>query len=86
LAHSDVQAAGVLKALKERSLRCPEDVAVIGFDDLDFAEYLGLTTIAQPLRESGQVATELLLARIADASAPIQDITLPLRLVRRDTA
>jgi LacI family transcriptional regulator len=85
LAHSDVQAAGVLKALKERSLRCPEDVAVIGFDDLDFAEYLGLTTIAQPLRESGQVATELLLACIADANTPIQDISLPLRLIRRDT-
>ncbi len=85
LAHSDVQAAGVLKALKQRGLRCPEDVAVIGFDDLDFAEYLGLTTIAQPLRESGRIATDLLLARIADPQAPVQDVSLPLRLVRRDT-
>ena len=85
LAHSDVQAAGVLMAVKDRGLRCPEDVAVVGFDDLDFAEYLGLTTIAQPLRESGRVAADLLLARIADPTTSIQDIFLPLRLVRRDT-
>ena len=85
LAHSDVQAVGVLRALQDRGLRCPDDVAVVGFDDLDFAEYVGLTTIAQPLRESGRVATDLLLARVADASAPIQKISLPMHLVRRAT-
>jgi DNA-binding LacI/PurR family transcriptional regulator len=85
LAHSDVQAVGVLKAVKQRRLRCPEDVAVVGFDDLDFAAYVGLTTIAQPLRDSGRIAADLLLARIADPAASIQDIFLPLRLVRRDT-
>ena len=46
-------AVGVLKAIADRGWRCPDDVAVIGFDDLDFADYLGLTTIAQPLRGIG---------------------------------
>jgi DNA-binding LacI/PurR family transcriptional regulator len=85
-AHSDVLAVGVLKAIADRGWHCPDDVAVIGFDDLDFADYLGLTTIAQPLRESGRVAARLLTARINDPSAPTQHVELPLRLMRRSTA
>jgi DNA-binding LacI/PurR family transcriptional regulator len=85
-AHSDVQAVGVLKAIAERGWRCPDDVAVIGFDDLDFADYLGLTTVAQPLRESGRVAATLLLTRINDPTTPTQHVELPLHLVRRSTA
>jgi DNA-binding LacI/PurR family transcriptional regulator len=83
--HSDVQAVGVLKAIADRGWRCPDDVAVIGFDDLDFADYLGLTTIAQPLRESGRVAAGLLLTRINDPTAPTQHVELPLQLIRRKT-
>ena len=85
-AHSDVQAVGVLKAIADRGRRCPDDVAVIGFDDLDFADYLGLTTIAQPLRESGRVAAGLLVARINDRTLPTQHVELPLQLIRRNTA
>jgi DNA-binding LacI/PurR family transcriptional regulator len=85
-AHSDVQAVGVLKAIADRGWRCPDDVAVIGFDNLDFADYLGLTTIAQPLRESGRIAAGLLLARINDPTNPTQHVELPLELIRRSTA
>ena len=45
-------------------MRVPEDVAVIGFDDVDLAEIVGLTTIRQPLREGGALAADLLLAAI----------------------
>jgi len=83
---SDTQAMGVLKAARERGLRVPDDLAVIGFDDVEFADYIGLTTIRQPLEESGRVAVDLLLARLADRSRPIQRVTLPLTLVRRETA
>ena len=85
-AHSDTQAMGILKAARERSLNVPRDLAVIGFDDVDIADFVGLTTIHQPLEESGRVAVDLLLARLANPSRPPQHITLPLTLVRRETA
>jgi LacI family transcriptional regulator len=85
-AHSDSQAVGVLKAAHRRGLRVPDDLAVIGFDDLEMADHLGLTTIHQPLAESGRVALDLLLERLTDASRPVRSVKLPVHLVERDTA
>ncbi len=84
-AASDTQAMGVLKAARERGLRVPADLAVIGFDDIDVAEYIGLTTIRQHLEESGRVVVDLLLSRLADPSRAAQEVWLPLSLVRRET-
>ncbi len=85
-AASDTQAMGVIKAARERGLVIPRDLAIIGFDDLDIADYIGLTTVRQHLDESGRIAVNLLLERLADPSRPIQRIRLPLTLSRRDTA
>lgn len=85
-AQSDTQAMGVLRAARERGLRTPQDLAIVGFDDVEVAEYIGLTTVRQPLEESGRVAVELLLARLADPTRPPQRVQLPLTLIRRDTA
>ncbi len=63
-ASSDVHAIGVLKAAERVGARVPEDVAVIGFDDVDLAEIVGLTTIRQPLWDGGALAADLLLAAI----------------------
>jgi DNA-binding LacI/PurR family transcriptional regulator len=63
-AASDLQAIGVLKAAERRGVRVPEDLAVVGFDDVDLAEIVGLTTIRQPLREGGALAADLLLRGI----------------------
>ena len=68
-AASDLQAIGVLKAAERLGVRVPEDLAVIGFDDVDLAEIVGLTTIRQPLREGGALAADLLLAAIEAARA-----------------
>lgn len=84
-AFSDLQAVGVLKAAKDRGLRVPDDMAVIGFDDLDLADYVGLTTVRQPLAESGKVAVKLLLERLADPTALVQKIRLPASVVERST-
>ena len=65
-AASDMQAVGVIEAVRARGLRVPDDVAVIGFDDIELAEIVGLTTVRQPLRESGRRGAELLLARLED--------------------
>ena len=85
-AASDAQAMGALKAAKERGMRVPDDVAVIGFDDLDIADYIGLTTIRQSLDESGRVAIELLLSRLSEPMRPVRHVRLPLELVPRETA
>ncbi len=85
-AASDTLALGVLKAARSRGLSMPQALAVIGFDDLDIADYIGLTTISQSLDESGRVAVELLLARLAEPERPVQHVRLPLRVIRRETA
>jgi DNA-binding LacI/PurR family transcriptional regulator len=85
-AASDVQAFGVLRAARDRGLAVPGDLIVIGFDDIESADDVGLTTVRQPLEESGRVAVELLLAQIADASRHVQRIRFPLTLIRRETA
>ena len=85
-AASDTQALGVLKAARERGLSVPEELMVIGFDDIDIADYVGLTTVSQQLDESGRVAVDLLLARMEDSSRSVQSVTFPLMLVRRETA
>ena len=63
---SDVQALGALSALRDAGLHVPEDVAVVGFDDIRLSEYIGLTTLRQPMYELGRLATEKLLTRIAE--------------------
>ncbi|GGJ31698.1 LacI family DNA-binding transcriptional regulator [Deinococcus roseus] len=84
-AYSDLQAAGVLKAARALNLKVPDDIAVIGFDDMDFADFLGLTTVHQPLIESGKVAARLLLDRLANPSASAQQVILPVRVIQRQT-
>ena len=84
-AASDIQAVSVMKVARELNLRIPEDLSVIGFDDIDLAEFIDLTTISQNLDESGRLAIELLLSKIAEPGRSLQHITLPLRLVDRKT-
>lgn len=82
---TDMQALGVIRAARDMNLRVPQDIAVMGFDDLDLADYIGLTTIRQHLDESGRIAVELLLSRIEGPDRPVQHIHLPLQIVERDT-
>ena len=85
-AATDFQALGVLKAARQLGVSVPEQLAVIGFDDLDLAEYVDLTTVRQYLDESGRLAIEILLSRIADPSRPAQHIHIPLDIVERESA
>jgi LacI family transcriptional regulator len=85
-AATDFQALGVLKAARQLGFRVPEQLAVIGFDDLDLAEYADLTTISQHLDESGRLAVEILLAQIKSPSRLPRHVKLPLTLIERQTA
>ena len=83
-AASDVQAIGVLEAAFDLGLRVPQDVAVIGFDDIEMASVVGLTTVRQPLYATGVVATDLLLALLGDGRPEPVDLA-PLEVVERRT-
>jgi len=82
---SDIQAAGAIAAVEERGLRIPEDVAIVGFDDIELAEYLGLTTMRQPIFAMGQLAVEQLLSRIAEGNLPRFVKTFNTELVVRQS-
>jgi len=84
-AATDLQAVGVVNKARKLGFRVPDDLAVLGFDDLDLAEYFGLSTIHQNLDESGRLAVEILLARLKDPSRPLRHVRLPLSLIERET-
>jgi DNA-binding LacI/PurR family transcriptional regulator len=84
-AHDDLLASGVLSAARELGIAVPDELMVIGFDDSDLAAPLGLTSIRQPLEESGELALELLLAQLAKPKRSARDTLLALDLVERQT-
>ena len=83
-AASDVQALGVLDAAQEAGAAVPGTLSVIGFDDVDLAGVAGLTTVRQPLRESGRAGARLLLAELGDDDTAIAALPA-VQLVRRRT-
>lgn len=85
-AATDLQAMGLLKIAREKGLRVPEDLAIVGFDDIDFADYVGLTTIRQHMYRSGKLAVDLLLSRLKHPDIEVQHLKLQLELVERNTA
>ena len=84
-AYSDTQAIGVLEAARERGLTVPDDLSVIGFDNIEAAEYLNITTIRQALYQSGIRGSQILLENMTKRpSVPIK-IVLPVDLIERGT-
>ncbi len=87
-AGSDLQALGVMEAARVCGLRVPEELSVVGYDDLDIAKWTSpaLTTVRQPLREMAEQATRLILAlRGGDASAAPTRLELSTTLVVRSS-
>jgi DNA-binding LacI/PurR family transcriptional regulator len=84
-AAADVQAISVIKEARRLKMRVPEDLAVMGFDDIDLADSMDLTTIRQSLDESGRLAAQILLASLVDPNHTLQHIRLPLTLIERLT-
>ncbi len=85
VAASDTEAMGVLQAAAELGIVVPGDLSVIGYDDIEVADFLGLTTIRQPLFETGERAVRRLVDIIAGKDdGPLRDV-LPVTLVERRT-
>jgi LacI family transcriptional regulator len=85
LAYNDQLAVGVIKGIKAAGLRVPEDVSVVGFDNVMLAEVIDppLTTITAPMRAAGKTAVGNVLALAAGARADGETLTLPVQLVVR---
>ena len=85
-ASSDEMAIGALKTLFDLNLRVPDDISVIGFDDNDVAEYIGLTTIRQPVTQFGELAARSITASLTDeVAANSENLELAFELVIRST-
>lgn len=86
-AANDFSAMGVIDAARERGLRIPQDISIMGFDDIPQAAWMNpaLTTVSQPLFEMGRRAAKMLLEYIEDPTAPTQRLQLLTELRIRDT-
>jgi LacI family transcriptional regulator len=86
--YDDVAAIGAIRAIRDHGLQVPEDISVIGFDDIQSAAYHNpsLTTIRQPLRQMGRIAARLLLQRLRGQATfpPVQPV-LPELFIREST-
>jgi DNA-binding LacI/PurR family transcriptional regulator len=88
-ASNDLIALGALAALRESGLRCPEDISLVGFDDLEFSEFVlpALTTVSQPGYQMGTRGATMLMKRLAGADGPPQRVVLSTELrLRHSTA
>jgi LacI family transcriptional regulator, galactose operon repressor len=80
-ATSDVQAIGVMEAAQAADVPVPEQLSVIGFDNVEAAGYTGLTTVAQPLEEIGALSADLLLRALSGEA--VESRRMPLEIVER---
>lgn len=86
-AYNDISAIGSIRALQEAGLRVPEDVSVVGFDDIRIAVHNNptLTTVRQPLEKMGEAAARTLLERLEDHRPWIPKIVIEPEFVIRDS-
>lgn len=83
--HSDEMAFGAMKAIRARGMRIPEDISVIGFDDHELAQYVGLTTVSQPPQFLGQIAAAATISTITNPDTEIKHLSVTTSLVLRQT-
>jgi LacI family transcriptional regulator len=84
-ASNDVMALGAMDAVRSHSLRVPEDISILGFDDIPQAALVRptLTTVRQPLEQMGRVATQMLLDMLKNPEKEINRVELPTELMAR---
>jgi len=88
-AYNDISAIGAMRAFQEAGLRIPEDVTVVGFDDIQSAAFNSpsLTTVRQPLGKMGEIAAETLISRIeSERQYPPEIAIEPVLVVRESSA
>lgn len=84
---TDVMALGALRAAAEMGVRVPDDLSIIGYDNLEMTAYSSpqLTTIAQPIYQMGEAAAQHLITHMQDPTAAIDRVMIPTSLVIRES-
>lgn len=82
---SDLIATRFFYLSRQKGLKCPENLKILGFDDIDISQYVGLSSIDQHLEESGRQAAQQILERIKNPEKSAISIKLPLHVVKRST-
>ena len=82
---NDAMALAILKELRATGVKVPEDVAIVGFDGIDSADFVGLTTIETPMAAMGESAVQRLLERFESPAVPAGHVILETKLVVRST-
>jgi LacI family transcriptional regulator len=87
VAYNDAQAIGAIKGLQEAGLAVPDDISVVGFDNIAMAALFepALTTVAQPIDEIGRLGAEILIRRIRGETEDQGAVVLPSRLIIRES-
>lgn len=87
VATADILAIGAMKGFYEQGVSLPNDISIVGFDDLEISKYLtpGLTTVRQEISQKGEKAVELLLDNIQDADMTKREVIIPVSLSRRES-
>ncbi len=82
---SDFQAIGVIRAARALDIQIPAELGVLGFDDIEVAEYMELSTIRQSLDHSGQIAAAMVIDLLKNRQQPVREVKLELHIVERHT-
>lgn len=82
---SDIQAIGVLTALREHGIAVPRDIALVSFDDIELSKYFGLTTMHQPMYKMGELAVHKAIELIENPDRVLSSETFTPALVVRET-
>lgn len=83
---SDIQALGARRAIEDRGMKVPQDIALVGFDDIMISRYVELTTLRQPMYDMGKMAIDILLKRIEHADVPPSHVVFSPSLIERTTS
>ncbi len=86
-ATNDITAIGALRAAKDKGINIPDELSIVGFDNIEASTYLEvpLTTISQPAERMGKIALDILMKRIEEQHKEIQKIVLKPELIKRDS-
>jgi len=86
-ASSDVQAIGAWQAIREAGMEVPDDVNLVGYDDIKVSRFIGLTSVAQNMHYVGEKATDVLLARLNNSGSddPVSELVRPKLQIRKSS-
>lgn len=84
---ADIMAAGIMTGLKAHGVRIPDDISIVGFDDINIAQLVTppLTTIRQDMNLKGRLAADFMLQRLSGKQLESTEVTLPTKLIERDS-